>query len=216
MNRRALVISSGLAAIALFGGGAFLFRRSINDSSVIAPMTEDSQFVRPHSPVLGPLSAPVTIVEFFDPSCEACRAFYPFVKQIMAAYPQDVRLVLRYTPFHPASEEAIRILEAARKQDKFTAVLESLLEKQEEWGADGAPKPERAWEIAGEAGLDLGKAREHAASADVDGVLKQDVADVKAIKITGTPTFFVNGKPLTSFGPEQLAALVKTEVEAAK
>jgi hypothetical protein len=44
--------------------------------------------------VLGPKAARVTIVEFFDPACESCRAFYPVVKQIMAAHPKDVRVVL--------------------------------------------------------------------------------------------------------------------------
>ncbi|MFS8328883.1 thioredoxin domain-containing protein, partial [Vreelandella titanicae] len=33
--------------------------------------------MRSHSPILGREDAPVTIVEFFDPACEACRAFYP-------------------------------------------------------------------------------------------------------------------------------------------
>ena len=57
-----------------------------------------------------------TIVEFFDPACEACRAFHPIVKDIMAEHGDAVRVVIRYTPFHgAASEEAIRVLEAARK-----------------------------------------------------------------------------------------------------
>ncbi|CCV09425.1 DSBA oxidoreductase (fragment) [Mesorhizobium metallidurans STM 2683] len=51
---------------------------------------------------------------------------------------------------------------------------------------------------------------------EVDAVLAQDVADVKAVGITGTPTFFVNGKPLPSFGRKQLEDLVKAEVAASK
>ena len=57
----------------------------------------------------------VTIVEFFDPACEACRAFYPVVEDILTDYPDDVRVVLRYAAFHgEASEQAIKVLEAAR------------------------------------------------------------------------------------------------------
>ena len=63
--------------------------------------------------MFGPSEAPVTIVEFFDPSCEACRAFYPFVKNILTQYPDDVRLVLRYAAFHGGSDQAIGTLEAA-------------------------------------------------------------------------------------------------------
>ncbi len=55
-----------------------------------APGLSEAQkalLVRPYSPVLGPAQAPVTIVEFLDPACEACRAFAPVVKQIMFLYP---------------------------------------------------------------------------------------------------------------------------------
>ena len=43
--------------------------------------------------------------------------------------------------------------------------------------------------------------------------LNQDIADMKAINLQGTPTFFVNGKPLTEFGPQQLYDLVAAEVK---
>jgi protein-disulfide isomerase len=46
-------------------------------------------------------------------------------------------------------------------------------------------------------------------------LLAADMADVKTVGITGTPSFFVNGKPLTVFGPEPLRLLVQSEVEAA-
>jgi len=134
----------------------------------------------------------------------------------MATYPQDVRVVIRYTPFHPASEEAVRILEAARKQDKFERVMEWLLQNQETWGADGNPQPARAWDVAKEVGLDVAKGKLDGAAPEVDAVIAQDMADVKAVGVTGTPTFFVNGKPLPSFGRQQLIDAVAQEVEALK
>ena len=85
--------------------------------------------IRPYSPILGPADAPVTIVEFFDPACEACRAFHPIVKDIMAEHGDAVRVVIRYTPFHgEGSETAIRVMEAARMQGVFFPVMESTLE----------------------------------------------------------------------------------------
>ena len=54
--------------------------------SALASQT-DNRLVRFHSPVFGPSNAPVTIVEFFDPACETCRAFYPIVKDILSKRP---------------------------------------------------------------------------------------------------------------------------------
>src|SRR5688500_11674031 len=51
-----------------------------------------ARLVRPHSPVLGAAKARVTVVEFLDPACEACRAFAPVVEQLLFLYPQDVRV----------------------------------------------------------------------------------------------------------------------------
>ena len=55
-----------------------------------------------------------------------------------------------------------------------------------------------------------------AADPSIDAVLQQDVQDLKALGVNKTPTFFVNGRPLPSFGAEQLAALVAQEVASAK
>jgi protein-disulfide isomerase len=204
-----LVVIAGLVSFALMG-------RYTADSTVALARAGGNEFVRPHSPVIGREDAPVTIAEFFDPACEGCRAFFPVVKQILAALPNDVRLVLRYTPFHQGSEEAVRILEAARRQDKFEAVLEALLSKQPEWASHGAADLDRAWEIAAMAGLDAVRARRDATSSDIDSVLRHDIADAQTNEIAQTPTLFVNQRPLVSFGPQQLYDLVEDEVRRAR
>jgi protein-disulfide isomerase len=175
----------------------------------------DDPLVRPYSPVLGPADAPVTIVEFFDPSCEACRAFHPVLQGIREQFPNEVRIVMRYTPFHEGSDEAVRILELARAQGVFEPVLDALLERQPEWAVDGAPETDRAWAIAGEAGLDVEAARARRMLPGIVTVLNQDMADVEALGIQQTPTFFVNGEPLAEFGAEELVEAVRAEVEAA-
>jgi protein-disulfide isomerase len=173
-------------------------------------------YVRRHSPVIGPTNAPVTIVEFFDPSCEACRAFHPIVQQIMARHPNEVRLVLRYTPLHQGSDEAVRILETARMQDVFVPVLDALFIQQPQWADHGSPQISLAWDVAASAGLDVKRARAAMLSPRISAALTQDVADARTLNVQGTPTFFVNEKPLTSFGPQQLYNLVLSEIEATK
>jgi protein-disulfide isomerase len=212
MNKRAIVIGIVVVAATTFAASVFLYERYRSIPTTTPVASEGGELVRPHSPVMGQADARVTIVEFFDPSCEVCRAFYPIVKQILAVYSKDVRLVLRYTPFHEGSDEAVRILEAARKQGKFEPVLEAILKLQGEWAIHGRPNLARAWEIAGTAGLDVERGRREGFAADVDLVLERDRADLKAKNVQRTPTFFVNGKPLPSFGPQQLVDLVESEI----
>ena len=214
MTRRSLVVLTIGAAVAAFALGSVLYKNSDADRQTRA--AESTHLVRPHAPVIGPTDAPVTIVEFFDPSCETCRAFYPYVKKILADNPKDVRLVLRYAPFHEGSDEAVKILETARLQNKFEVVLEALLASQPAWAIHGAPNLSVAWDAAQSAGLDVERARQDMSSPEIDEVLRQDIEDIKTVKLNRTPTFFVNTKPLTEFGPEELAALVKSEVERSR
>jgi protein-disulfide isomerase len=178
-----------------------------------AANAENNPLVRPHSPILGRVDAPVTIVEFLDPSCESCRAAFPFVHEILKKYPDDVRLVIRYAPFHQGSDVAVGILEAARKQNMFEKVLSALFDQQPLWAAHHAPDLNRAWDIARANGLDLEQAKVDAASPDVAKILQQDLADIQTNGVRATPTFFVNGKPVLEFGAEPLNNMVADEVQ---
>lgn len=216
-RRTTLVLVVTLLAIGAFAAAAFLFQRQERQQAGQQAAAHQDVMVRAHSPVLGPEDAPVTIVEFFDPACEACRAFYPHVKKTLAAYPRDVRLVLRYVPFHQEpSVVGVQILEAARKQGKFEAVLEALLNDQPVWASHDSPAPARAWEAATAAGLDIAQARAFVATGEADRMLQQDMTDLQQIGIRSTPTFFVNGKPLQQPSPQALHDMVSAEVEAAK
>lgn len=216
MNRRTLVISTAAVAGAAFVAGSFGYVELTRQEARARAAQQAEALVRPHAPVIGPADAPVTIVEFFDPSCETCRAFYPIVKQIMAVYPEDVRLVLRYAALHEGSDEAVRILEAARRQDLFVPVLEALLARQPEWALHDGPNLDLAWDIAIGAGLDETQARADAALPEVDEVLRQDMADVAAVGVSGTPSFFVDATPLDELGPQQLYDMVTQRVVEAK
>lgn len=215
MTRRTIVVLTAVVAVALFAAAGMWFTSKEAAKSAAAP-ADSTLLVRPHSPVFGPRSAPVTIVEFFDPACETCRAFYPVVKEIMAEFPGQVRLVMRYTPLHPGSDEIVRLLETARLQRKFEPVLEAILLAQPQWASHSGPRIDKAWEAAATAGLNVDKARNAMMAPEVTAILQQDIADSDAAGATKTPTFFVNGKPLPRFGAQQLYDLVEHEVRAAK
>lgn len=218
MNRRSLLIGASALGLVAFGGGAFLLNRQRQAEAEVAaaatPAADPSLLIRPHSPSFGPADAPVTLVEFFDPSCEACRAYHPVVQEIRKQFPDRVRVVLRYTVFHEGSDEAVRILEVARMQDKFEQVLDSLLEKQPTWALHDGPQMDVAWRVAGAVGLDLKKAESDRLFPGITGVLNQDMADVEAVGIRQTPTFFLNGKQLDNVSAENLIAEVKAAVES--
>ncbi len=220
MKNRSLVLVTVLVAVAVFGIGAFVYKTPIMTTptppSEPVAAADTSTLIRPHSPILGRVDAPVTIVEFFDPSCEACQASFPFVEEILSRHPDDLRVVLRYAPFHEGSDEAVKILEAARLQNLFEPVLKALFAGQAEWAIHGAPNLGKAWDIAGTAGLDFSQAKIDAAKPEIAAVLKQDMADLQTNNVRQTPTFFVNGKRLVTLGPQPFNDLVEAEIKASK
>lgn len=216
MKRRSLVLSVLAIGAAGFGGATWYANRPQPMADEVAVSSElNDVLIRPYSPILGPETAPVTIVEFFDPACEACAAFYPIVKEIMEQHPEDVRVVIRYTPFHgQISEVSVKLLEAARMQGKFDEVLQALVVYQRAWASHGGENIQKIGEIAAGAGLDLEAAMVQIKSPDIIAIFNQDRADVEAVGVRQTPTFFVNGKPLDPFGADELRALVAAEVAA--
>jgi protein-disulfide isomerase len=215
MNKKWLVISTAVAVVVAFIAGTMVFRDRSNAEVTQAVQDNTEALVRPHSPVYGNPAAKVTIVEFFDPACETCRAFYPIVKRMVNSSFGQVRLVVRYAPLHNGSDTAIKILEAARKQEKYWEVVEKTFANQPQWAAHGNPQPELIWDLVKEAGLDVAKARADAASPEIDQLLRLDVTDMMALGVDKTPGFFVNGRPLEVFGDEQLKTLVQEEVRLA-
>lgn len=215
-TKKVTVIGLLVALIIVFFVGMKAYQGRVQTLQDDVVRADPSRLVRPHSAVIGPQDAPVTIVEFFDPACETCRAFYPIVKDLMAQYPKDVRLVIRYAPFHPQSDVAAKLLEAAREQSKYVPVMEAVLAAQPIWANHGNPNVEIAFQAAQMVGLDLVRAREAIARPHMEVLLQQDIEDLKALKVNKTPTFFVNGRSLPSFGPDQLATLVADEVGRSK
>jgi len=212
MKKQLLILITGVVLLAAFGAAALIYNKQEAHELSDAAYENASLLVRDYSPVKGDPDAKVTIVEFFDPACETCRAFYPFVEQLMEANPGKVNLVLRYTPFHDGSDYVVKILEAARKQDKFWETLQATFASQPAWASHGHPQPERLWIYLEKTGLDIEKAKKDMHSSAITDRIRQDMTDARQLQVTKTPGYFVNGKPLVQFGYEQLQELVESEV----
>jgi protein-disulfide isomerase len=151
-------------------------------------------------PQRGPSTAKVTIVEFTDFQCPFCGRVIPTLDQLLRDYPNDVRILFRHNPlpFHnnaaPAAEAAV----AAEMQGKFWEMHDKLF-------ADQNDLERPALELhAVELGLDLTAFRAalaaHAGKARVD----EDLALGRRLGVRGTPSFFIDGRPV--MGAQPLAA----------
>jgi len=214
MKQKTIFIAALVLLALVFAGGAQLYRSQKAQEAVASAGKSKEMLVRFHSQSLGRADARVQIVEFLDPACETCAAFYPLVKQMMAANREDIRLTVRYAPFHQGSDEVVKVLEASRKQAKYWQTLEALLASQPAWVQHHQAQPELIWPHLAKVGLNIEQLKSDMQSPDIARAVAQDVADAKALNVTQTPEYFVNGRPLPSFGFEQLRTLVDEELAA--
>lgn len=129
---------------------------------------------------------------------------------MIAEHPERIRLSVRHVAFHPGSEFVVKALEAAKKQGKYWQTLETLLLTQPAWVVNHTVQSERV-RLDG-IGLDLEQLKRDMNDAEVARVIEQDRADAKALNVTKTPEYSVNGRQLPSFGYEQLTRLVEEEL----
>lgn len=212
MKRQTIVLLTAAGLLLVFAFASYVYTTQRADRMEEIATAADSPLERPHSRGKGPADARVVLVEFFDPACETCRAFDPYVKSLLKAHPDRVRLVLRYAPFHHGSDTMVKILEAAGKQGKFWEVLQVMYESQPQWASHHHPQPEKIWEFLPFAGVDVGKIRNDMKDPAIEKILEQDMADIKTLGVRATPQFFVNGQPLVEFGYAQLRNLLEAEI----
>lgn len=213
MKQKTLFSVAVVFLLLAFIGGVLLYTTSTGHESQL-PDEKRAALIRMHSPAEGKADAPVVIVEFFDPACDTCRAFYPLVKNMLKTHPDRLRLVLRYAPFHEGSDKVVALLEAARKQGKFWETLEAVFASQPEWAPNHVAQVNLVWPHLQGLGLDLDKVRADMNAPEIANVIAQDLADARTLNVTQTPEYFVNGRPLPSFGYEQLQTLVDDELHA--
>lgn len=216
MKQKTILILAAVALLIAFVVATLLYKSDQFEAN--PPLADESRLllVRMHSPTLGRADAKVEIVEFFDPACETCASFYPLVKKLMAGEPDKIRLVLRYAPFHEGSDAVVALLEAARKQDKFWPTLERLLGSQPNWVINHRPQLALVWPQLDGLGLDIERLRRDMQSPDIAARIRQDLDDARRLNVTMTPEYFVNARPLPTFGFEVLEGLVADALKAAR
>jgi len=206
------LVPASIILAGLLIGGAVIYNSSsnastidnkINDNEVLLEVTADDI-------ILGSADAPITVIEYSDPSCSFCGAasgeneeVANYLKQrdpswtaalpgLKNAYIEngDVRLVFRYFPGHGKGEEAAKAMFCANEQDKFWELHDLVFALFAEKESVGYPEVRQLAE-----GLEINM-------NDYDNCIAEDryadkitndTAGGKALGISGTPGFLING-----------------------
>jgi len=168
--------------------------------------------------VKGATNAKVTIVEFSDFQCPACKSYAPVLNELVKIFPNDVRLVYKHFPLrsiHLRAQGAAEAAEAASLQGKFWEMVDKLFSGQEIWSKGKGSDQFEAY--AKEFGLDTLKFKNDLASNEVKNAVNDDYKEGLDIGINSTPTFYLNGKKIVN--PDSLEAfkaLIETELKASQ
>ncbi|MBI5906824.1 thioredoxin domain-containing protein [Candidatus Saccharibacteria bacterium] len=193
MDRRFLVI---LAVIIVALGGVFAFSKQSADNK-----SGGSSSAKPTSHTIGEGKKGVTLTEYGDFQCPVCGTYYSPLKQVMAKYNSDIYFQFSNLPLvsiHPNAFAAARAAEAAGLQNKYWQMHDKLYENQTQWSsATSALSTFKTY--AKEIGLNVTQFETDYASGKVNDAIN---ADLDAFKKTGkdqaTPTFFIDGTPVSS------------------
>ncbi len=164
-------------------------------------------------PVLGPPAAPVTIVEFADFECPVCKENLPILKQLQSLYPDQIRLVYRDFPIasHPQARPAAEAAHCADEQGQFWSYHDALFALAPDLKAPAYLKLAESLKLNLEAFTAcLGSNRPKEA-------VNKDLAEARRLGLSGTPTFFVNGRYFVGMQSlETFREAVDRELQAAK
>ncbi len=184
-----------------------------DDAAEDAGGTRQDRLVRPDSQRLSVADdGDVTLVEFLDFECEACRAAHPAVEELRETYDGRVSFVVRYMPLHNNSEAAARAAEAAAAQGQFEEMYDLLFETQPQWGEQSTPQTDVFFGFAEDLGLDMDEFRRVYDDPATIEKVRRDQADGEALGVTGTPTFFLNGDMLEIASFADLVADIEEEL----
>src|SRR5215471_18937715 len=164
-------------------------------------------------PFLGPTTAPVTIVEFSDFQCPYCRQAQGTLKQLMAAYEGKIKLVYRDFPLrsiHPQAQKAAEAAQCAAEQQQFWPYHDKLF-------ASTSLQMDDLKKFAQELGLNVEQFTSCLDSGKTAAGIDADMQDGQRAGVNATPTFFVNGYPLSGAASyERFKELVDAALEQAQ
>ena len=193
-------------------GGGYLLWGSQSSSAAGSDQIKRVNVSVDNDPSIGPVDAPVTIIEFADYQCGYCKEWFDQVfDQLLANYPTQVRFVYRDYAFLTAeSLPAAEAADCANEQNAYWKYQKSLFSQQ--FALSRATYIQYATDL----GLDVQAFTTCIDSQRYKSEVQADTSDGNKAGVTGTPAFFVNGRFISGFlSYDQFAAIVDEELAAA-
>ncbi len=191
MDKRFAAILIGIVVVL---GGVFWFTR--DKSTTKGSSGNKTAALSNH--VIGANAKKVNLTEYGDFQCPACGVYHPVVKQVVEKYKNDIVFQFRNFPLssiHQNARAAARAAEAADKQGKYWEMHDLLYEQQKSW--ETSSNVSSVFEgYANQIGLNIDTFKKDYASTEVNDVINADYDEGQKLNITGTPTFFLQGKKI--------------------
>ncbi|OLT35742.1 disulfide bond formation protein DsbA [Actinomadura sp. CNU-125] len=156
----------------------------------------------------------VTVVEFLDLECEACRAAFPVVERLREEYAGRVTFVMRYfpVPSHRNAELAAQAVEAAAAQGKLEPMYRKMYQTQAGWGDQQVSHEKTFLDFARDLELDMDTFEQAWKDPATIARVRKDREDGLALGVRGTPTFFVNNRHVQVGSYEEFKAIIDAEL----
>lgn len=216
MDKKLIILSVSLIFLIFL---AFLFIKSVQIEQKQNISSSISQAVDPVSDsdwVKGDREARITLIEYSDLQCPACRAYYPVVNKLTDEFGQSVLFSYRHFPLrqiHFNSQLASQAAEAAGVQGKFWEMHDLLFERQDKWVNEKDPKA-LFEEYAKELGLNIDQFKNDLQSNEVENQVEKDYQSGVKAGVNATPTFFLNGIKLQNPATlEEFRDIIQKQIE---
>lgn len=162
------------------------------------------------APIRGTADAPVTVVEFSDFHCPFCKRVQPTLTKVLEKYPGKVRLLFRHLPLdalHPQARNAAEASWCAQDQGKFWEYHDLLFANAPKAGEDDLKH------YAEQIDLDVKKFESCLSQNTHRDSIQRDIDEVTKLGMSGTPAFFINGRPLSGAQPlEKFVQVIDEEL----
>lgn len=198
MKNVPLLLGTIFGTILLIVGVAIFFSKSSPVAQPSATPVDQSILLEDASKVKGKTEAAITVVEFSDFQCPACKGYQPMIQQLESQYPDTLKVVYKHYPLdqiHPNARFAAQASEVALEMGKFWEFHDKLFATQDDWSkiADKKELFTKFASYAEELKIDKAKFLEKIESDSIAQKVQKDKEVGDKVDVQATPTFFING-----------------------